>query len=101
MPQDLLDYVTLRWLEEGDDFHLAGTTRADQRVDLENPFDQHRPSLAGAAAGRRRFGGRTGRASRLLRRSGFGLLPPQTSTLVRVPAVITNQVRALGWNYAE
>ena len=72
--------------------------QSDQRVDLENPFDQHRPSLAGAGAGRRRFGGRTGRASRLLRRNGFGLLPPQTSTLVRVPAVITNQVRALGWN---
>ena len=38
MPQDLLDDVTLRWLKEGDDFHLAGTTRADQRVeDLEIP----------------------------------------------------------------
>jgi hypothetical protein len=27
VPQDLLDYVTLRWLNEGDDFHLAGTPK--------------------------------------------------------------------------
>jgi hypothetical protein len=36
--QDLLDYVTLRWLHEGDDFHLAGTTRADQRGESEHGF---------------------------------------------------------------
>ena len=93
VPQDLLDHVALRRLDEGDDLHLAATLGTGQRVDLVHPLDEHGPGLAGAAAGRCRCG-------RLARRGGggFGPLAPQAAGLVRVPAVVADQMRALGRN---
>jgi hypothetical protein len=39
MPQDVLDYVTLRWPEERDDLHRTAALRTGQRVeDLEIPL---------------------------------------------------------------
>jgi hypothetical protein len=90
VPQDLLDHVTLRRLEERHDLQRAASFGTGQRIELEDPLDEHGPGLAGAAIGRSRCG-------RLARGAGgrFGLLPPQTAGLVRVPTVIPNQVRAL------
>ncbi|MGA2257973.1 MAG: hypothetical protein ABSG53_25190 [Thermoguttaceae bacterium] len=83
-------------------------TKSDLRIRDREPVSRG-PGLAGAAAGRRfrgdlrsvdgrgretlakRWGGFSGR----FRRGGFGLLPPQAAGLVRVPAVVANQVRDL------
>ena len=99
VPQDLLDHVALRRLDEGDDLHLAAALGTLQRVDLVDPLDEHGPGLAARLAGwmpRRVPAYRRGDIGG--RRCRFGRLPPQPAGLVRVPAVIADQMRALGRN---
>ena len=83
---------------ERDHFHLAAALGTGQRVDLVHPLDEHGPGLAGAAAGRSRCGLHGRGCGRRFRGGGFGRLPPQAAGLVRVPAVVADQVRALRRN---
>ena len=98
--QNLLDHRPLRRLDEGDDLHRAATLRTSQRIDLVNPFDEHGPSLTATA------GGRLGMAARAVQGDspifaetkigtvpgGFRRLAAHAARLVRVPAVIADQM---------
>ena len=66
--------------------------RADQRVDLVDPLDEHSPRLAGPAENRNRCGVYGRGCGRLFRGGGgFCRLPPLAAGLVRVPAVVADQ----------
>ena len=46
MPQDSLNQLALRRLDEGDDLHRAATMRTGERVNFVDPLNEHRPSLS-------------------------------------------------------
>ena len=103
MPQNLLDQRALRRLDKRDHLHRRAALRTGQRIDLVHPLDEHRP-------GRIRprgewckgdspiFGLTLRRRPKIGTVPAFRRLPPHPAGLVRVPAVIADQVRALRGN---
>ena len=55
VPQDPLDHLALRRLDERDHLHRPAALRTRQRIDLVHPLDEHRPGLVAAAPRRRRL----------------------------------------------
>ena len=53
VPQDSLDHVVLRWLDEADDLEASVEARTFKRIDVPDPFDQRCPAPAGKVGPRR------------------------------------------------
>jgi hypothetical protein len=90
--QYCFDHVCLWRFDERHHLHLAATLRTTQGVDFVDSLNQHGPGLAATL----RCGLFTGWLGRCLGGCYRSQLLPQATRLVRIPAIVPNQVRALG-----
>ena len=89
--EDLADDLTLAGFDESDDLHGPAALGAQQRVDLVDALDQHRPTLADFST----VGVRLGVGLRLVVLVLIALLGTEAACLVGVVAVVTDEVFAL------